>query len=419
MIRRKRNHYSHCVVDMILLPKRPVVVHVTPWYLPHIGGLERHVEAISNHIGGFDSVILTPRLPGTSRIDRLSERVTIVRFGPTKFPAERGRTRSISSQEWLLRLSRLWNLRRTLSRDSFDVLHVHRPPLIELAYLASKDRTHGALRNIARRWNRLPSKGRTQILTDHGLFVQPSSPSSLNLKWFMEWVLEEYDHVICVDPSGYRRAKSIQASDPGRFEKVKIHHMPQPIDTNLFHSEPLPVGPELRVGYSGRWERDGMFLLRELVSMNLPGVRYCISGGATPRDLHEYAHAFNSPGVELRPNIIDSVELAQFYHGIHVLVDFYRGDGCGRSVLEAMACGRTILRTRSEDTHPVVDRVTGLLLDPNAASAAQAIRQLAENPQRLVEIGRRAREAVLREYSNEIVVPQIERLYREGLSARR
>src|SRR5439155_1670860 len=189
---------------MILLPKRPVVVHVTPWYLPHIGGLERHVEAISNHIGGFDSVILTPRLPGTSRIDRPSERVTIVRFGPTKFPAERGRTRSISSQEW---------------------------------------------------------------------------------------VLEEYDHVICVDPSGYRRAKSIQASDPGRFEKVKIHHMPQPIDTNLFHSEPLPVGPELRVGYSGRWERDGMFLLRELVSMNLPGVRYCISGGATPRDLHEYAHA--------------------------------------------------------------------------------------------------------------------------------
>src|SRR5207253_1765472 len=72
---------------MILLPKRPVVVHVTPWYLPHIGGLERHVEAISNHIGGFDSVILTPRLPGTSRIDRRSERVTIARFGPTKFPA--------------------------------------------------------------------------------------------------------------------------------------------------------------------------------------------------------------------------------------------------------------------------------------------------------------------------------------------
>src|SRR5881628_3402031 len=48
-----------------LAVRRPVVVLLTPWYLPHIGGLERHVQAICQGLSSLDFRILMPRLPGT------------------------------------------------------------------------------------------------------------------------------------------------------------------------------------------------------------------------------------------------------------------------------------------------------------------------------------------------------------------
>src|SRR5206468_2372373 len=137
---------------------------------------------------------------------RPAANLRIARVGPTRNPGDAPRSRVASVRVWILRFARLRQVRRTLTTSRFDVLHVHRPPMIELAYLASKYGGNSFLRLLARRWNRLPSRGRRQIFTDHGLFVQPSSNSPLDLRWFMEWVLEEYDHVICVDPSGYERA---------------------------------------------------------------------------------------------------------------------------------------------------------------------------------------------------------------------
>jgi glycosyltransferase involved in cell wall biosynthesis len=396
----------------------PTVAHVTPWYLPHIGGLERHVESISTGLPGFNFLIFTPRMPGTSANDKLDDRVQICRFGPPKFPAEPRRRPLAAPRDWIARSARLANLRKALRENRFDILHIHRPPIIELAYLAASRGENVPLQRLSRRLNQLPNGGRRQVFTDHGLFILPSSTSPLELRWFMEWVLEEYDHVICVDPSGYERAAAIRDSDPSRFSSVTIHHIPQPIDTDSFRPTPMPDSKDLVVGYSGRWERDGMFLLESLVTNPPLGLRFVISGGATSRDLERFAPSLKRDTVDLQPNLLSISALVHFYRRIHVLVDFYRGDGTGRSVLEAMASGRAVVRIRARDTYPIVDGETGILVDPSLKSIHAALGDLAGDPDRVFKLGCAAREAVARDYGLRRVLRQIDAIYRQCLRDR-
>ncbi len=333
-----------------------------------------------------------------------------------KFPATQHPRAFRNLRDWIARLARVGRLRMDLREIDFDILHVHRPPIIELAYLAGKWRNMDLLRRLARRLNRLRVGNKPRVTTDHSMFVWPSTALQLEMTWFMEFVLEEFDHVICVDRPGFERASSIRDANPSRYPNVKIHHIPQPIDTQLFRLAPLPDSDDLIVGYSGRWERDGMSLLRALAEAELPGVRFLIAGGATERDLAEYRTAFGRPGVSLRPNIISLQELSEFYRSIHVLVDFCRGDGSGRCVLEAMATGRPVLRLRTHDTRPVIDGETGILVEPEVGAISRELIGLAGRREWLAEMGRRGREAVEREYRRDLILGRIERVYRECLS---
>ena len=325
----------------------------------------------------MDFIILTPRLPGTSKVEHPAGNITVRRFGPTRIPPKPTPRRFSAGRDWIGRFARLLNLRAVSKRTSFDLIHVHRPPLIELAYFVARRGQIAPFQRLTCRLNRLPSGRSPRVLTDHGLFVMPSTPNPLDIRWFMEWVLEEFDHVICVDKSGFERANSIVSSDPRKFGDLGLHHIPQPMDTKSFSPSPMPDSRDLIVGYSGRWERDGMFILQSLVGQHLPRVRYIVSGGATDRDLAAYAPTFLGQGIEVRANLLGREELVQFYRDIHILVDFYRGDGCGRSVLEAMACGRPVIRTQSRDTHPVADGETGYLVDSDAAAYARLLREIA------------------------------------------
>ena len=164
-------------MEAALAASRPTIAHVTPWYLPHIGGLERHVETISKGLPKFSFRIITPRIPDTDQSETVSENVFVRRYGPVRFPPEPQAKRSSAMRDWIDRFARFLNLRSELKGTTFDILHVHRPHMIELAYLAAKWGNPIALRLLARRLNQLPARGRPRILTDHGLFVMPSTPS--------------------------------------------------------------------------------------------------------------------------------------------------------------------------------------------------------------------------------------------------
>jgi glycosyltransferase involved in cell wall biosynthesis len=98
---------------------------------------------------------------------------------------------------------------------------------------------------------------------------------------------------------------------------------------------------------------------------------------------------------------------------IAVLPSYYR-EGIPRSLLEAAACGRAIVTTDMPGCREIVRHGhNGLLVPPRDARAlADAIAELATDPDRRQRMGRAGRERVEQEFSEHHVVAQTLALYR-------
>jgi glycosyltransferase involved in cell wall biosynthesis len=107
-------------------------------------------------------------------------------------------------------------------------------------------------------------------------------------------------------------------------------------------------------------------------------------------------------------------------HAVDVFVMPSIWEGFGLVLLEAMAAGRPIVASRVATIPEVVaDGETGLLVpagDPLAL--ADALAQLAEDPDRAARMGEAGRERLRRQFSVEKMVGDTELLYRELLDER-
>jgi glycosyltransferase involved in cell wall biosynthesis len=99
-----------------------------------------------------------------------------------------------------------------------------------------------------------------------------------------------------------------------------------------------------------------------------------------------------------------------------VVLPSYR-EGLPKVLLEAAATGKPIVATDVPGCRDVVrHRVNGLLVPPRDASAlADSIATLLENEELRVDLGRRGREIVVKEFSAAAVTAQTLALYRELL----
>ena len=111
--------------------------------------------------------------------------------------------------------------------------------------------------------------------------------------------------------------------------------------------------------------------------------------------------------------------MPRVYADCHIvcLPSFY-GEGVPRALIEAAACGRPIVTTDTPGCREVVhDGDNGLLVPPRAPAAlVEALRSLAGNPSRRVEMGCRGRTRAMAEFSLEHVVEATLAVY-ERLSA--
>jgi glycosyltransferase involved in cell wall biosynthesis len=94
-------------------------------------------------------------------------------------------------------------------------------------------------------------------------------------------------------------------------------------------------------------------------------------------------------------------------------------EGISLTLLEAMACGLPVVATNvGGNPEVVVDGQTGYLVPARQpAQLAACMVDLLRNPTRSVEMGRRARERVLRHFDVSRLVSDYESLYRESLES--
>jgi glycosyltransferase involved in cell wall biosynthesis len=94
--------------------------------------------------------------------------------------------------------------------------------------------------------------------------------------------------------------------------------------------------------------------------------------------------------------------------------------GAPKVLLEASSCGRAIVTTDVSGCKEIVrHNENGLLVPPkDPAALASALKTLIQNPDLRKQMGRRGRQIVLEEFSDEIVVGRTMALYRMLLSCK-
>lgn len=102
-----------------------------------------------------------------------------------------------------------------------------------------------------------------------------------------------------------------------------------------------------------------------------------------------------------------------FYHLFDVFVLPSRYEAFGLSLLEAMQARIPVISTRSQGPSELLDDGTGILVDiDDVDGMASALKRLAASPALRKQLGK-AGERKAREYSIDAIVPRIEKLYRD------
>jgi len=108
-------------------------------------------------------------------------------------------------------------------------------------------------------------------------------------------------------------------------------------------------------------------------------------------------------------------DMVAVFHAAHIVcLPSYR-EGLPKVLLEAAACGRSIITTDVPGCREVVrDRENGLLVPArNAQALSEALLCLIKNPELRAQMGRRGREIMLKEFSSEKVIAQTLSVYKE------
>ncbi len=181
---------------------------------------------------------------------------------------------------------------------------------------------------------------------------------------------------------------------------IESYYVPNGVDETFFRRtrERRPSG-RLVVGFQGK-----------------PNPR---KGGAL------IAEACRLAGVELRANerthrdALDASGMREFYQDLHVLAVQSDMDGTPNSALEAAACGVAVVSNRIGNMPEFIEHGrNGLLVGRSAESLAAALRELAADLPRAIEMGRAARATIERAWTWRDLSVNYARMWRDALEAR-
>lgn len=173
-----------------------------------------------------------------------------------------------------------------------------------------------------------------------------------------------------------------------------VYYVPNGVDEQFYRRQRARRSEKLVAGWVGKPNlRKGLIIVRE---------------------------ACEKAGVELKyvernyKTALSSEEMREFYQDIHVLVVASDMDGTPNPALEAAACECVVVSNSIGNMPEFIDYgVNGFFVEREAASIAGALRELAADVPRAIEMGRAARATVDRDWTWAKMAQNYARMWRE------
>ncbi|EQD73146.1 group 1 glycosyl transferase, partial [mine drainage metagenome] len=371
------------------------ILQVCPYFSPHVGGVETHVEMISGELArrGHDVHILTSaHRPGLPTSETFPQGFTVHRVPCVGEIFRTPLTRGVG---------------KALAGLPADLVHLHYPPPVT-PFQAARF---------------LRDRGTPVCLTYHcDLFLE--IPGG-------RWLTALYERVFLPTPLDLARRIIVHSESYARTSRAlqgrPLAVVPSTVDTHRF--APRPDDPGLRKELRAEGVPVVLFVGRLvphkgvedliLALLDLPPPTLLVVAGDGPRRpaLERLA---GSQGLLSRVRFVGTVSDGDLprYHAISqvvVLPSNNRLEGFGLTIVEAMASGRPVIVADVPGVRDVIEnRRDGLLAEPLLSTdIAHQCRQLLGDPALREELGRRARESALRKYDLSVVVDRLEEVYQE------
>ena len=376
------------------------IAQVSPWFHPHLGGVESHVQSLARELssrGNEVTVVTTRHLPSVPAEEDF-EGVRILRVKP----------RAIT-----LRTPIAPRIRGVVERLRSDVVHAHSPPPMSAHYAS-----------VA-----AEAKGMPLAVTYHCDVELPSPFGSLIEALYRRTLgaatLRRADRVIVTTRTYAATSRAVWSHNPSII--------PNAVDHRRFRPDLDGSGVRRDLGVPE--DRPVVLLVCRVVPHK--GIEHLLEAARAVRNadfviagdgssLEAMKRLARTLGVAERVRFLGRVpteRLPTVYAAadVFVLPSVSRLEAFGIAALEAMASGKPVVVTDIPGVRDVIeDGREGFLADPvNPQDLARKIQRLVDDPSLRREMGRRGREKVIASFTIETVTDRIVALYESLLSGGR
>ena len=369
------------------------VAQVSPWFYPHLGGVESHVRSLSRELAarGHEVTVVTSRDDPAAPRDETMDGFRIVRVRP---------------RVTIMRTPILPRMQSDLRTLDVDVIHAHSPPPLAAHYAATVAESQDLPFVVTYHCD-------VELPSALGTFVESVYRRSLGSA-----TLRKADRVIVTTRTYAATSRAVW-----RYSPVVI---PNAVDHRRFH--PDGSAPSIRDRLKIPPDRHVVLMVGRIVphkgvehfieaARYVPEAEFLIAGeGSLLPAMKRFAVAM---GVADRVRFLGRVSdenLPRLYAAcdVFVLPSVSRLEAFGIVALEAMSSGKPVVVADIPGVREVIeDGKEGLLADPmNPQDLAGKIRQLLADPDTRKKMGDLGRQKVVASFSVERVTDQIEELYR-------
>jgi glycosyltransferase involved in cell wall biosynthesis len=374
------------------------ITQVTPYFYPHVGGVESHVLSLSRELAkiGHEVKIVTSLVKNSQPHENF-EQLEIFRVKPL-----------LNAYNTPV----MPNLSELLNKMDSDILHTHTPPPFT-SYYAAK---------ISKKKN-IPL-----VLTYHCDLEIPGIFGGFIVgiyrRTFEPYTLKQTDNIIVHTKTYGSTSRAIW-----RFAPAII---PSAVDALLFH--PNVSGERIRESYDlssfnvvlyvGRLRHHkGLEYMIESAKYTPENVKYLIVGGGDFEIyLKNLAKKIGVSNKIIFTGEIPNEKLPEYYAAcdVFLLPSVSRLEAFGLVILEAMASGKPVIVSDIPGVREVIENnVEGLLAEPlNSKDIAEKIKFLIADKELREKMGKNGRKKVEEKYQISTIARQVEKVYRDVLSGR-